>query len=233
MARPAPSVVRLLLHLLLALPLAGFAQDSREALFNLVTLSALAEREVANDLMSAVLSAEAEGADPAVLAAGVARTMKQALEAAQGARGVKARSGAYHTWPVYEKNRIVRWRVRQELRLESGDFAAATELIGRLQASLVVANISLGLSGEVRRQTENALIGEAIAAFNERAALARDAMKAKGYRMQSLNISSAGPQLRQFAAPMRALGAEAAPPAVEPGTSRIAVNVSGTVQLQP
>ena len=55
--------------------------------------------------------------------------------------------------------------MRQELRLESTDFAAATELIGKLQASLVVAGMTLSVSPESRRQAENALIAEALAAF--------------------------------------------------------------------
>jgi predicted secreted protein len=175
---------KLLLVLLLA-PLLAAAQTP-ETLFNLVTLNAQAEREVPNDLLSAVLAAEAEGAEPAQLANEVNRAMQQALATAKGYRGVNARSGAYQTFPIYDKNRVSRWRARQELRLESGDFAAVTELIGKLQAGLVVTGMTLSVSPEARRQAENALIPEALAAFDERARLVRDAMKAKGYRVRNL-----------------------------------------------
>ena len=118
----------------LSLAFAGaHAQDRTEALFNLVNLSAQSEREVANDTITAVLSADSEGADPAALADGINRAMRDALRTAEGFRNVKARSLNYQTWPVYDKQRIARWRVRQELRLESRDFAQATELIGKLQ----------------------------------------------------------------------------------------------------
>jgi predicted secreted protein len=212
---------------LLVLPLAALAHgDEREPLFNLVSLAAQAEREVANDLLSAVLAAEAEGTDAAKLAAGVNRKMARALEAAQGVRSVRARSGGYQS----EKGRIVRWRVRQELRLESADFAAATALIGRLQQELVVARLAATVSDEARRRAENVLTAEALAAFEERARVVRDAMKAKGYRVQALQIGGGGGAPR----PMLAMQsrAEAAAPAIEPGTSRLQVTVSGTIQLQ-
>ncbi|MBS0598022.1 MAG: SIMPL domain-containing protein [Proteobacteria bacterium] len=221
---------------LLAMTLAcavAHAQDRAETLFNLVSLSAQAEREVANDTLTAVLAADAEGADPAALADTVNRTMREALKVAQGFRAVKARSLNYQTLPVYDKARIVRWRVRQELRLESQDFAQATELIGKLQASLQVASLAVGLSNEARKQAENGLIADALGAFHERAAIVRDAQKAKGYRVKELQVGTGGVQPRYFAAPRAAMAsASGAPPAVEPGASVLQVNVSGTIQLQ-
>ncbi len=223
--------MRLLLLALLLAPLAAGAQ-APEGLFNLVTLSAQAEREVPNDLLSAVLAAEAEGVEPAPLAAEVNRAMQRALAIARGVGAVKIRTGSYATTPVYDKNRITRWRVRQELRLESADFAAATDLIGKLQASLVVAGMTLSVSPEARRQTEHALTAEASGAFDERARLMRDAMKAKAYRLRDLQLSGSEPPRPIYAMARSALAQSAAPPAVEPGTTRIVIAVSGTIQLQ-
>ncbi len=225
--------MRTLILATILVPLTAVAQGPVEPLFNLVTLRAEAEREVPNDQFGAVLAAEAEGTDTAQLAGEVNRTMQKALAVAKGYRGVNARSGAYQTIPVYEKGRILRWRVRQELRLQSTDIPAATELIGKLQSALVVTGMSLSVSPDVRRQTENALLAEAIAAFEERARLARDAMKAKSYRVRDLDLSGggAGPMPTYLLA--RPMLAEArAQPAVEPGTSRIVITVSGTIQLQ-
>jgi predicted secreted protein len=218
-----------LVGLVAALP--ALAQDPSPPLFNLVTLSAQAAREVANDTLHATLAAEAEGSDPAQLADGVNRTMRRALDLARGYGGVKVRSGNYQTYPVYDRTRIVRWRVRQELRLESTDFGAATELIGKLQASLAVTQFSHGVSGEARRQAEDALIGEAIAAFEARARLASQALKAKGHRLRDLNLATEGP-LPPRPLVMRTMAADAAPPALEAGSTRITVTASGTVQLQ-
>lgn len=210
------------------------AQERAEALFNLVSISAQAEREVANDTLTAVMAVDSEGSDPVALADGANRAMREALKVAQAYRGVKARSLNYQTWPVYDKARIVRWRVRQELRLESREFAPATELIGKLQSSLVVSGLAVGLSPEARKQAENALIAEALAAFHERAGIVRDAEKAKGYRVKDLQINAGGgAQPRMYAAQRGGVAsASIAAPAVEPGASVITVNVSGTVQLQ-
>ena len=224
--------MRRLLVALLFVPLAGAAQ-APEPLFNLVTLNAQAEREVPNDLLSAMLAAEAEGTDPAQLSADVNRTMQAALAVARGYGAVRARSGNYQTFPIYDKNRIARWRVRQELRLESADFAAATDLIGKLQASLVVSGMTLSVSPDARRQVEIALIPEALAAFEQRARVVREAMKAKGHRMRDLQISAGGTVYPvPFAAAARGMSASAPSPAVEAGTTRVLITVSGTIQLQ-
>lgn len=213
---------------------AAHAQERAETLFNLVSVSAQAEREVANDTLTAVMAVDSEGNDPAALADGVNRAMREALKVAQGYRGVKARSLNYQTWPVYDKARVVRWRVRQELRLESREFAQATELIGKLQSTLVVSSLAAGLSSEAHKQAENALIVEALTAFHERAEIVRDAQKAKGYRVKDLQINTGGGAQPRMYAAQRAGGVSAsvAAPSVEPGASTIQVNVSGTVQLQ-
>ncbi|MEO8144979.1 MAG: SIMPL domain-containing protein [Betaproteobacteria bacterium] len=226
-------MTRTLVLALLLVPAFADAQ-APEALFNLVTLEAQAEREVANDLLTATLAAEAEGADPAQLADGVNRAMQRALTAALAYKSVKAQSAGYQTIPVYEKNRVTRWRVRQELRLESGDFAAATELIGKLQANLMIVGMTQSVSGDTRRKAENALIGEALAAFDERARVVRDAMKAKGYRVRDLRVSAGGtPPRPVFAMQARAMSSESVgQPAVEPGSTRILITASGTIQLQ-
>ena len=225
-----------LLAALLAVPALALAQAPDTAspgLFNLVSLQAQAEREVANDLLGATLAAEAEGSDPAQLAADVNRRMQAALAIAKSYGAVRPRSGTYQTFPVYDNNsRISRWRARQELRLESADFAAATELIGKLQATLVVAGMTLSVSPDARKLAENTLIPEALAAFDERARLVRDAMKAKSYRMRNLQISGGGTSY-PVPMPARAMAMSSAPaPAVEAGTTRILITVSGTVQLQ-
>jgi predicted secreted protein len=226
--------LRTVLFALLFVPLALGAQAPAETLFNMVSLSAQAEREVPNDLLTATLSAEAEGADQAQLADGVNRTMQRALSTALAYKSVKAQSAGYQTIPVYDKNRIARWRVRQDLRLESADFAAATELIGKLQPSLAVSGLTLSVSGAARRKAENALIAEALAAFDERARVVRDAMKVQSYRVRDLQVSSGGASPRPvFAMAARAMPPESvAQPAVEPGSTRILITVSGTIQLQ-
>jgi predicted secreted protein len=98
----------------------------------------------------------------------------------------------------------------------------------------VVSSLAVGLSPDARKQAENSLIAEALAAFHERAALIRDAQKAKSYRTKDLQVNAGGgAQPRMYAAQRAGVASAAmAPPSVEPGASSIQVTVSGTVQLQ-
>jgi predicted secreted protein len=229
----ARKALRLAAAAALLLPALAWGQDGapRDAGFDVVSFQAQASREVANDRIAAVLAAEASGSDPAALAASVNRRMSEALAAAKEVTVVQARSGSYQTSPMYNKDgRIEGWRVSQELRLESADFAAAARLIGRLQQSLVVRGMSLELSPDARRAAEDALISEAIAAFHGRAGIVRQAMKAAGYRVRSLDIQSSGGFPRPFA--MARSAPAAAGPALEPGNSQVTVLVSGSIQLR-
>lgn len=228
-ARPCRGHV-LLLAACLLVPLAARAQNTHAPLFNLVSLSAQAVREVPNDTLVAVLAAELEGAKPAQLAERVNRTVRAALAKARGVRGVSLRSAGYQTYPVYDAGRLARWRVREALQLKATDFAAASALIGELQSSLALASLRLEVSAAARRDAENALIGAALAAFKARAQLVRTALKAKGYRIRDLHLSSGAASFRpQYAALAKA--ATVSPPPIAPGSSRVVVTVSGTIQL--
>lgn len=224
---------------LIAAGLAGWAllaqaqhPHHEESPRDVVSLQAAASREVDNDELVAVLAAEGQGANPAELAATINRTMAEALKVARQVPGVKLRSGSYQTYPRYgTSQRIEGWHASQELRLESNDFAAVTNLIGRLQSGLVVRSMAMRLSPEARRAAEDALVAEAIAAFHARAELVRKAMKAKGYAVRSMNVNTpggAGPAPMPLGA---ARAAAAAPVAVEAGASQVGVTVSGSIQL--
>ena len=111
---------------------------------------------------------------------------------------------------------------------EALKLAGATRLIGKLQQNMVVRSMAVRLSPEARRAAEDGLIAEAIAAFRARAELVREAMKAGGYRVRSLNLGTAG------GSPPRPLEmrAMAAPVAVEAGVSQVTVIASGSIQLR-
>src|SRR5204862_3120941 len=204
--------------------LAAFISCSAQAqhphhgeLADVVNLQAEASREVENDQLVAVLAAEAQGANPAELAETVNRKMAEALKSAKEVPSVKLRSGNYQTLPQRGKDgRIEAWQVSQELRLETADVPAAVKLIGRLQQGLNVRSMAMRLVPQTRRQAEDALIAEAVAAFDARADVVRKALKGKSYNVRELNIGSAGggprPLQYEFAAQARA-----APVAIEAG----------------
>ena len=216
-----------------AAPASG--QMHHEVPVDVVRLQAEASREVDNDQMVVVLAAEAEGQNPAELAAAVNRKMADALKAAGQVKGLRARSGNYQTGRRYgREGRPDGWQVSQELRLEATDFAAAAELVGKLQQSLVVRGMSMRLSPQARRAAEDALVAESIAAFHARAEVVRQAMKASGYRVRELAVgTSPVPGPRPMAMEMAAQARAApAPIAVEAGQSQITVTAAGAIQLE-
>lgn len=204
--------------------------------YNEIELQAEASREVQNDLMYATMYIEANDTNPAQLATTLNTTINAALKNAAEVRSVRARSGTHQTYPVYDRNnKITGWRGRVELRLESKEFQALGQLIGRLQSSLQLAGVTFVVSPEARRQAENELITEAIGAFRTRADIARQALGGRAMRIRRIAIGTAGgapprPVVAMRAQPMGA-AAESAP-AFEGGTSQIQVTVSGTVEAE-
>ena len=202
--------------------------------YNQIHFQVERNRPVDNDRMHAVLSLTAEDDNAARLADQVNRTMDGALKTAKARPKIEVRTGSYRTWPVYDKNKIRRWRATQELLLEGSDFAELGNLIGQLQERLQVGSIHFSVSPARRAMVEDELIAQALAAFKQRAELVRKQFAAKGYRLVNVSINTGDgqpvPLMRGMA--MEAMDKSAAPPALEAGTSLLSVNVSGMIELQ-
>jgi predicted secreted protein len=227
----------------LALSLVSLAAASTSAQVlpqprNQVSFSVFAEREVANDWTTGTIGTTASGSDPAELAARVNKQMSEALAIAKQAKGVKASSGSYNTYPEYgDGNRIIRWQASQDLILESKDTDAVAKLLGKLQAKgLLLRGISFSVSRETQRKLEDELVAEAISAFRARASLVAKGFGKSGYGLITVNVGGGGvPQPMPYvrADMVMMAKAEAAPaPSFEGGTSRVRMDVSGTIELE-
>ncbi|HPE05576.1 MAG TPA: SIMPL domain-containing protein [Thauera sp.] len=199
-----------------------------------VELSAEAGGAAANDLAVAVLYAERSGTSAAAVAREVNRDIAAALELARAQGAVKVQSGNVSTWPVYGKDgqgRITAWRMRSELRLESTDTAAMSELVGKLQQSLALVHLTMEPAPETRRKAVADVTVDALRAFETRAQLIADTL-GRRYRIAHLAVGDHGlqppPMPRMRAAVM---AAEAAPAPLEGGESRVSVHVSGRIEL--
>ena len=204
--------------------------------YNTIDLQAEAQREVANDLLSATLYMEANGANAAEVANALNRAINDALKLSTDVKAVRARSGNSQTWPLYNKaQQLTGWRGRAEIRLESRDFAAAAALVGRLQATLQLASLQFSVSPEARKIAENELITEAVAAFRARADVVRQALAGKGYKLRRLAINTGGfapPRAFMARALASAPAAEVAAPQFEGGMSQVTVTAAGTVEIE-
>jgi len=191
-------------------------------------------RDVGNDRMVAILNAAAEEKKPANVADRINTDMTWALGQAGANKLVTSRSGSYQTYPVYEDRKIVRWRGRQELQLESQDVGQLSQLVGTLQSRLQMQSLQFSVSPDRRRSVENELIEQALEAYQARAEIIRKSLGAKTYRLLDINIHSSG---QSPVIPMRAevvstlSRASVSKPALEQGTSRVKVQVSGKIRL--
>ena len=202
--------------------------------YNQIHFQVERSRPVDNDRMHAVLSLTAEDDNAARLADQINRTMDGALKTAKARPKIEVRTGSYQTYPVYDKNKIRRWRATQELLLEGSDFAELGNLIGQLQERLQVGSIHFSVSPARRAAVEDELIAQALDAFKQRAELVRKQLAAKGYRIVDASINTGGgqpvPLMRGMA--MEATEKSVAPPAIEAGTSILSVSVGGVIELQ-
>ncbi|HET7833600.1 MAG TPA: SIMPL domain-containing protein [Gallionella sp.] len=202
--------------------------------YNRVDFQVEAAREVANDLLQATLSVELQDKQPARVAQQLNTRLNEALKQASAFSTVKASSGNQNTYPVYGKNhQIDTWRGHGDIRLQSRDFKAAAELVMQLQASLQLTGLQFSIAPETRAQTENALIAEAIKAFQQRAEMIRNVTGAKSYMTVHYSISSGDIPRPYPVGMMRSMAADATIPQPEfaGGESRLSVQINGTIEL--
>lgn len=202
--------------------------------YNTVDLQAEAQHVVHNDLLNATLYVELNDPSPSALANAINKSINEALRIAKDYKGVRVSSGNTQTYPVYAKANVLQgWRGRAEIRIESKDFEAAADLIGKLQAGMQLASMNFSVSPEKRRATENELIAEAIGAFKARAEIVKAALAGRGYKLQHLNLTTGynAPQPRFAMAASARSAPEMVAPNLDAGVSLVTVTASGAIEV--
>lgn len=222
-----------LLVLLLGLVQATAATEAPQ--YNRVTLNEAAQTEVENDLLVAVLSAQAEGRDAAAPADEVNRTIDWAVQMVKAQPTVRIQTLGYQTQPIYDKGAIRGWRVQQSLRLEGEDTRLLGELIARLQERLLVGSVGYELSDARRRERISALTALALQRFQARAEHVTQSLHRADYRLVRINIADAHdrpmPLARGMTMSSAAAEAAVAPMRLEAGTQTLVVTVDGEIEL--
>lgn len=208
-----------------------FAHDD-EPLFNQVNLQAQSERDIPNDQLTVHLAVEEEGKDAAKLANKINKDMAWALNIAGKHKDIESRTLSYNTYPIYDKRTVIGWRAIQQLELKSTNITALSELVGELQERLQVKSMNFNPTRETRERYENELIEEAMIAFKQRVEIVKKHMDEKNVRIVNIHVNTGGgrPQPIYAETRMMAMDSKRAP-AVEAGTSKITVTVSGSVQF--
>ena len=199
-----------------------------------ITVSASASSDVANDRMHAMMRAEADNPDAARAANDVNARMARALARAKSFSGVEAATAGYSSYQIAEPNKPMRWRVSQTLVLESSDFVGLSALVSALQGTdgLLLSGLSFSVKPATRRAAEDALTRQAIGSWQQRAENAAKAFGASGWRAGRVTIQTndyGRPQPMLKAQGMAA--ASVAPVSAEGGTSEVGVTVSGEAIL--
>ena len=223
---PLPYLTRTLIWIALLLPVPALSET-------VIALSSEASRPAVNDLVRSTVSAEAMGTTPGELSKQVNRLIADALKTAKAYPSIKTQNGGINTYPIYSKGGTIEsWRMRSELSLESGDTAALSELLGKLQTSLGVSSLVLLPSPETRKKAEDEAILDAITAFKARAKVIADAL-GKTYSIKQLSVNTSGRSVQpMFRAAANAMVSDSAPMPLEAGVSQINVNVTGEIKLQ-
>lgn len=219
------------------LSLPALAQAAEALNYNIVNIQADATRQVSNDEMHAVLYIEKSNKQPAELAAQINQLMSQAVNTARKYPAVKIETGSQTTYPIYDNDsrKLKEWRGRAEVRLESTDFKAASQLVSELQQNFQTQSISFSVSDAQRKKVENELMVEASKNFQQRAQTLSQAWNKSGYNLVNINLNTSnyGGQPVPRMAMMKAAAADAIPEQeMAGGESKITVNANGTIQFK-
>jgi len=204
-----------------------------------LTLQAQAVSKVMQDTVTIRLAAEEQAPDQAGVGKKLTALLDATMKDAKAAKDIKARNGAYRLWAVTNRDgKVTGWRGRAEILLESKDFAAASELAGKLADRMPIDGIAFSLSDEARNAEEKRLLTQAANAFRDRALAAAQAFGFNGYRIRKLDLGGSGAEMAQgmaySPAPMMASmqAKRSADVPLEADDVTVSVAVNGTVFLQ-
>ncbi|EPF75914.1 SIMPL domain-containing protein [Acinetobacter rudis] len=215
------------------------ANSTNDINYNIVSVQAEATRDVVNDEMLAVLFIEKSNKQPAVLANEINQLMNQATQLAKKYPQVKIKTDSQNTYPIYDNDnrKLKEWRSRANIRLESTDFKATSQLISELQQNFQTESINFTVSDVQRNKVESELMVEASKNFQQRAQTLSQAWNKAGYNLVNLNINTRNsnypqPMMMRAAAGKFSESDSIAQQNVEAGESKITVSANGSIQFK-
>ncbi|MFT6463795.1 SIMPL domain-containing protein [Halopseudomonas sp.] len=219
----------------LGLTLSAQGLLAEEVRYNQVSLRAEVQEAVSHDTLQVRLYAEEQAKDAGKLATSITERLNKALDIARQTEGVSVSSGNRSSQPVYDEKgeKIIAWRERGDILLESTDFASLSTLTGKLMDELNLGDMQFSLSSESRRSTEDELIREAIEAFKARADIATRSLGGTDYKIVNLNLNSQFMQPPMYRGAKMAMmaDAESASPSVEGGQADVTVSADGIIEV--
>lgn len=202
----------------------------------MATIEVSASKEVLQDQVRVVFSAQANGST----AAEVNRKLSEALDQARAGyvmpAGVEASTGGFNVYLDYGKdNKPQGWIGQASLVVNSQNLESVSAVIEHLGKSLAISSVQFSLSRQARQEQEKSLMQDLAQELGQRAGLAAQAFGFKGFEIVALDFTGRGdftprPMMQRVAAaPML----EGAGPVVslEPSMTAVEVSVTGQIRL--
>ena len=204
--------------------------------YDQLTFQTEVNEEIQNDEVRASLYKKAQATDSKALATTLNTSINNAMKIAKRYPSVTVSTGQQRTYPRYDKdNKIIGWTGQANIDLKSTDFAATSQLIADLQETLVMENLSFGVSDTKKDALEQKLMTDASRAFQQQAKNLTSAWNARGYRVVNVNLNTGSnyPRPMYSAMNMKAGMADESVPSqsFESGNSTISVTANGTIEL--
>lgn len=203
--------------------------------YDQITFQTEVKEEIANDEVRASLYKKAQAGDAKSLATTLNTSINKALAIAKRYPTVTVSTGQQSTYPRYDKNdKIIGWTGQANIDIKSTDFTATSQLIADLQETLVMNNLTFGVSELKKDALERKLMTEASRAFQQQAKNLTRAWDARGYRVINVNLNTGNDNYpRPMYSSMRATSADASVPSqnFESGNSTVSVTANGTIEL--
>lgn len=202
----------------------------------LAVIEVSASKEVLQDQVRVVFSAQASGST----AADVNRTLSEALEKARAnfnvPQGVELSTGDFSVYLDYGKDNQARgWAGRASLVVFSQKLESVSAVIEHLGKSLAVSSVQFSLSADARRTHENSLMQQLAQELGQRAGSAVEAFGFKGYQIVGLDFTGSADfsprpvMQRMTASPMQ--GDTGPVMTLEPAMASVELSVRGQIHL--
>ena len=203
--------------------------------YDQLTFQTEVKEEVQNDEVRASLYKKAQATDSKALATTLNTSINNAMKIAKRYPSVTVSTGQQRTYPSYDKNnKIIGWTGQANIDLKSTDFATTSQIIADLQETLVMENLSFGVSDTKKDALEQKLMTDASRAFQQQAKNLTSAWSARGYRVVNVNLNTGSnyPRPMYSAMSMKSDSLESVPSqSFESGNSTISVTANGTIEL--
>ena len=214
----------------------------------IISLSAIEQMELQQDLLQASLRVEIDDKDPKGIQNKINTDMQSALAAAKNYSDVKTSTGQYYVYsydpnpqPTQNlrdaKERIV-WKGSQTINLSSKNSQQLLELAGKIQElGFVMNGLNYTLSPERSEEYKDTLMTQALKKIQNRAAIAAKALGKSEYDIIEVSIDNAGPimpmPVMMKSARMESADAGMAAPVAQSGEQTVSMSVTARVLLKP